>query len=42
MTEPVLSLIVATTEFKNRSSPVIYVFLQIFVIGGSVIRRYPS
>ncbi|EKM80747.1 hypothetical protein AGABI1DRAFT_126794 [Agaricus bisporus var. burnettii JB137-S8] len=37
MTEPVLALILATTEFKGKSSPTVYMLLQVFVIGGSVI-----
>lgn len=40
MTEPVLALILATTEFKGKSSPTVYMLLQVFVIGGSVIRGY--
>lgn len=37
--ELVLALIVATTEVKDKTSPEIYVLLQIFVIGGSIIRE---
>ncbi|KAF9453972.1 hypothetical protein P691DRAFT_811751 [Macrolepiota fuliginosa MF-IS2] len=33
----ILALIVATTEFRDKASPVVYMLLQTFVIGGSVI-----
>lgn len=34
----VLALIVATTEFKDKTPPAVFLLLQIFVIGSSVIR----
>ncbi|KAL9711661.1 hypothetical protein Ac2012v2_004732 [Leucoagaricus gongylophorus] len=33
-----LALIVATTEFKDKTPPAVFLLLQIFVIGSSVIR----
>lgn len=36
----VLALIVATTEFKDKTPPAVFLLLQIFVIGSSVIRTY--
>lgn len=32
----ILALIIATTEFRDKASPVVYMLLQIFVIGGSI------